>query len=181
MRPLPLTFPKIKINKRILSLGIIVGLFLVLIAGYFLLQKAGKFPEFNAGLFLSQLVSRFTIQESQPESEEEKAVEELKITLPTEIKSYKQTAQPGEGITHLARRALKEYLIERKVDFELTPEHKIYIEDYLQKKTGERWLNPGEEISFSEDLIKEAINKAQQLTPEQLDNLKQFSTLVSSL
>jgi len=90
--------------------------------------------------------------------------------------------QAGEGITHLARRALKNYLEERPTDFaEITPEHKIYIEDYLAKKMGGGWLMLGETLTFSEDLIVEAIQKARELTPEQLENLKQYSQLVPSL
>jgi len=91
-----------------------------------------------------------------------------------------EVAEAGEGITHLARRALKKYLQENPQDFEVTAEHKIYIEDYIQKKTGDGWLILGETLTFSEELIVEAINKDRQLTPDQLENLKQYSQLVPS-
>jgi len=42
-------------------------------------------------------------------------------------------------------------------------------------------LNLGENIEFSETLLKEAIGKAKDLTPEQLQNLTQFSQLVPNL
>jgi preprotein translocase subunit SecF len=99
----------------------------------------------------------------------------------TQGRVYEETAELGEGITHLARKALKHYLQEKGEDLDLTPEHKIFIEDYLQNKIGERWLQLGEKISFSEDLIKEAIDKALQLDESQLENLKQYSSLVPSL
>jgi len=105
---------------------------------------------------------------------------EIQIPVSQEIK-YLETAQNGEGITHLARRALSQYLQEKPQDFDVTPEHKIYIEDYLAKSMGDRWLNLGENIEFSEILLKEAIGKAKDLTPEQLQNLTQFSQLVSNL
>ncbi|MBU4030594.1 hypothetical protein KJ756_00265, partial [Patescibacteria group bacterium] len=62
----------------------------------------------------------------------------------------------------------------------LTNEHKIYIEDYLKDQVGSRPLEVGEEITFSEDLIKEAIDASLELSPEQLKNLEKYSALVVS-
>jgi len=89
-----------------------------------------------------------------------------------------ETAVRGDGITHLARRALKDYLTDQPQ--ELTNEHKIYVEDYLKDNIGSQPLEVGEEISFSEDLIKEAINASMELDPEQLKNLEKYSALVVS-
>jgi hypothetical protein len=94
---------------------------------------------------------------------------------------YEETAGAGEGITHLARKALKEYLSQKEVDFEITPEHKIYIEDYIQNRIGDRWLALGEKISISKDLIEEAINHSKELTKQELENLTQYASLVPSL
>lgn len=102
------------------------------------------------------------------------------IVIPEE-KIYKETAQWGEGITHLARRALKSYLSEKPQNFEVTPEHKIYIEDYIAKKLGGGWLKLGDNLEISGKLLQEAVDEASQLTPEQLQNLTQFSQLVPSL
>ena len=46
--------------------------------------------------------------------------------------SFVEQAERGNGKTHLARRALAHYL-EKNTDSSLTAEHKVYIEDYLQK------------------------------------------------
>lgn len=108
---------------------------------------------------------------SQPPQEER--------TPPTKTLIYEETAQKGEGITHLARRALKRYLTERGIN--LTPEQKLYAEDYIQKKTGNYWLKLGEKLTFSQDLIEEAIQKAQSLSPEALKNLTKFVKLVPAL
>jgi len=94
---------------------------------------------------------------------------------------YIESAEKGEGMTHLARRVLKKYIQENQQNFEVTPEHKIYAEDYLAKKMDKGMLNLGEKMEFSEDLIKEAIQKAETLTPEQLQNLQQYSQLAPSL
>jgi predicted transcriptional regulator len=121
-----------------------------------------------------------------PQKKAEKEMPEVVINPPekaegiTQPKVYEETAEPGEGITHLARKALKEYLKE-KGGPNLTPEHKIYIEDYLQNKTGDYWLKVGQKLTFSEELIKEAIEKAQTLTQQQLQNLSQYAKLVPEL
>jgi len=88
-----------------------------------------------------------------------------------------ETAIKGDGVTHLSRRVLKNYLQDNPQ--ELTNEHKIYIEDYLKDNIGSRPLEVGEEISFSEDLIKQAIDASIELTPEQLKNLEKYSALVA--
>jgi len=89
-------------------------------------------------------------------------------------KVYTVYANRGEGITHLARRALNEYLQETEEEFKLTGEHKIYIEDYLQNKTGYESIEINHQETFSESLIEEAFLNAKQLTPESLDNLKKY-------
>lgn len=115
-------------------------------------------------------------EEAAPANEADEQVPEK-----TESKKYIETAQKGEGITHLARRTLKEYLEDNPQSFNVTPEHKVYIEDELAKKMGGRGLKLGETVEFSSDLIKEALQKAETLTPQQLENLTQYSQLVPSL
>ncbi|MFQ6049895.1 MAG: hypothetical protein ACE5J0_02555 [Candidatus Paceibacterales bacterium] len=120
-------------------------------------------------------------KESITEETAEKIVQEAPEIPKIEEKKYLETAEKGEGITHLARRILKKYLQEKPQSFEITPEHKIYIEDYVAKKMGGGWLKLGEKLEISGNLIKEAIEKAENLSPEQLENLTQYSQLVPSL
>ncbi|MCD6149348.1 hypothetical protein J7J13_01000 [bacterium] len=96
-------------------------------------------------------------------------------------KSFIESAQKGEGVTHLARRALSDYL-EKSADSELTAEHKIYIEDYLRKKVdfNER-VFVGTTVEFSKDLVKEAIAESKNLNDAQLKNLHKYAILVPSL
>ena len=91
-------------------------------------------------------------------------------------------AAKGNGATHLARYALKEYLKDKDLKNELSAEQKIFIEDYLRKNVkSPNPLHPGDEISFSENLIKDAIQKAQALSPSQIQNLSQYVPLVPSI
>lgn len=177
MKLTTLTLPlisRVKINKKKIIIGGLVLVFaLILVAGYFTGRQMDNFPEINLAGLLTALPSS---------QEKEDAAEEPRILEGKDegSKVYKETAQAGEGITHLARKALKSYFEAKGDDFNLTPEHKVYAEDYIKRMTGDRWLILGEEVVFSEDLISEAINKALELDQNQLENLKQYSALISS-
>lgn len=121
--------------------------------------------------------------EKKPAEEKlpEALVREVSRTQAAEEGKYTEKAEKGEGITHLARKALKKYLQEQDQPFKVTPEHKVFVEDYMAKKLGGRWLKLGETLEFSENLLKEALAKAEKLTPEQLTNLTQYSQLVPAL
>lgn len=95
--------------------------------------------------------------------------------------SFIETAQQGDGTTHLARRALADYL-EKNPDSALTKEHKIYIEDFLRKTSSHQGkVAMGASVEFSKDAIKGAIEKSKQLNDAQLRNLKKYSSRVSNL
>jgi hypothetical protein len=168
-------FKSQRISRRQIVLGIVIVLAILGYLGTRYLEPE-TFQKLSAGIF-----SIFKTAEEKG-IPEEMALETPEIQVPVqEEKKYLEIAQIGEGITHLARRVLGKYLQEKPQDFKITPEHKIYIEDYLAKSMGDRWLNLGEKVEFSEPLIKEAIEKAKDLTPAQLENLTQFSQLVSTL
>jgi hypothetical protein len=95
--------------------------------------------------------------------------------------SFIETAGKGDGLTHLARRALANYL-EKNPDSSLTPEHKIYIEDYLRKNIeNQNRVKVGTSIEFSKKLIQEAIGKSKNLNEKQLQNLHKYAVRVPSL
>jgi len=91
---------------------------------------------------------------------------------------------PGNGITHLARQALKEYLKDKpELASKLKPQQKIYIEDYLRKHITDPppVLQMTDSISFSTGLLDDAINESLELTDSQLQNLQKYVPLVPSL
>lgn len=95
--------------------------------------------------------------------------------------SFIESANRGDGVTHLARRATANYL-EKNPDSALTVEHKIYIEDYLRKNVKKsNGLVAGSSVEFSKDLIHSAIEKSKQLNDKQLKNLKKYSARAPSL
>lgn len=95
--------------------------------------------------------------------------------------SFVETAVKGDGATHLARRALANYL-EKNPSSELTKEHKIYIEDYLRKNVGSKSkIGTGTSLEFSKDMIQKAVEQSKKLNERQLKNLQKYSARVTSI
>lgn len=95
--------------------------------------------------------------------------------------SFVETAQKGEGLTVLARRATANYL-EKNQDSSLTKEHKIYIEDYLRKTVSHKGgVKIGTSVEFSKDSVQKAIEKSKTLNERQLKNLEKYSARVTTL
>ena len=164
---------------------IVLGIVVLMGLGYYLPKIWQLPPEFFQQMMAG--LQRPTEEKEKPEEKlelKEVALEGVEISegqRRVDGKTYREVAGKAEGITHLARRALKKYLQANPQQFQVTPEHKVYIEDYLAKSLGGRWLMEGEEIEFSTDLIEEALTKAEGLTPAQLQNLSQYSQLVPVL
>lgn len=111
-------------------------------------------------------------------TDEEKAV--AAATSQETEESFIETAGKGDSMTRLARRALANYL-EKNPDSTLTPEHKIYIEDYLRKNVPPQRIFVGTSLEFSKDLIQKAITNSKNLNERQLKNLHKYAVLVPSL
>lgn len=95
--------------------------------------------------------------------------------------AFISVANKGDGLTHLARKALANYLA-KNPDSQLTVAHKIYIEDALRKSVGHKGgVHPGTEVSFSKDLIQKTIDQSKNLNERQLKNLQKYVPLVPSL
>lgn len=124
------------------------------------------------------------VEENQTAAEEEKT-EEIKLETKTEEQNtnavensgegYKVAAIRGEGITHLARKAIAAYLSENS-DSEVTALHKIYAEDYLKDRIGSQGIEIGHEETFSKAIIQEAIASSKKLSQTSLNNLKKYET-----
>ena len=125
------------------------------------------------------------VKESEQTKKDEGVSQKKTVSAPIAGESretetaFVETAGQGEGKTHLARRALANYL-EKNPDSSLTKEHKIYIEDYLRKKVGGKGVALGSSTEFSKDLIASAIESSKNLSDKQLNNLKKYSARVSS-
>lgn len=97
----------------------------------------------------------------------------------TNANTITEVAVKSEGVTHLARKAVKEYLGSTQQN--LSAEQKIYVEDYLKKKIGSRLLEVGEKVEFNIDFIKQGIEQAKGLNEKQIKNLSKYVPLVKNL
>lgn len=104
------------------------------------------------------------------------------VTRAVEVKEDQivVSAGSGDGVTHLARQALKEY-IKTDSGIKLSAEQKIYIEDYLKDKTSSQKLAIGNSKNFSKDIVKQAIEASQKLNEKQIQNLGKYVKLVPEL
>lgn len=94
--------------------------------------------------------------------------------------SYVETAEAGDGTTHLARRALT-HALEGNSDWNLSAEQKVYVEDYLQKQVGGMAdLAPGTKVEFSKEMINQAVENAKGLNETQLAHIRPYAQKVSS-
>lgn len=164
---------KIKIERNYLNWIILVLLAIAVILIFIYRQPIGE--------KLSDLVSRnraslVEIEDMEEESipEEPEAIEGL-VSIPGQEDIYQEIAEAGEGITHLARKALNHYLEDYGQNVSLlTDAHRTYIEDYLQNEIGDDWLQQGEKVSFGKDLIGKAIEKSLSLEDAELENIDNF-------
>ena len=128
-----------------------------------------------------------TISEAEPEAMTDEVVvnnqmEESQTAISEETdEAFIETAARGDSRTTLARQALRNFL-EKNNDSSLTAEHKIYIEDYLQKTVGHTsGVHVGTQITFSKIQIRDAIEKSKTLTESQLNNLTKYAQRVPNL
>ncbi len=121
--------------------------------------------------------------DGQTKSEQNaETTKEIAEIVKIENNKYTVKANKGAGITHLARKATKEYLEQNsELKNKITAEHKIYIEDYIKDKTGSYGLKIGQELTFDDALVKEAIDQSLKLNENQLQNLHKYVLLVPSL
>lgn len=171
----------IKKNFSKIILPIIVILILVGGFAFFGKEKANENSD-SEKMNLSNIIDEIKTSLDNGQITENQAKQDAKNeTIKIEGKNIVVSAEKGNGVTHLARKALNKYLAEKGGEGELTKEHKIYIEDYLKDYAGSRPLEIGDEISFSEDLIAQAIDSSLDLTGNDLTHLENYSKLVPSL
>ncbi len=97
-----------------------------------------------------------------------------------ESKSYTFTAQPGDSYTQIARKTTQIYGIENEIN--LSGEQIIFVETNLTIAAGSPQLNIGEEVSIEENLVREWVDKATNLSEAELSlwtryaNVADFNT-----
>jgi len=162
------------------------------------LEEDGMMEEDSETTEDSMVEEGVSSDETTEPAQEDAMEEDVRDTAPAQEAQPQQPAQPsqptqettegfivtaehGDGLTHLARRAAADYLAQNPDD-SLTAAHKIYIEDYVRKATAHSGgVHAGEQVSFSKSVISQAIDASKNLTDAQLDNLQKYVALVPSL
>lgn len=183
------------VNKNWQGLAIILGIVAIFV-WYQALGLGTLFNRQQASVGTSDEAAQTEEMEEPMPSEEagEESQEDALAQAPTPKESqspaqtpaasgdtFVQKAAAGQGITHLARGALQDYLTSVKPQMTISREQKIYIEDYLKDTITPQKITPGKELSFSRETIEEAIELSQTLTPKEFNNLTQYANRVSSL
>lgn len=180
------------------NLRIIISIAVVILiaGGIYSYSKRGITPELAINDEISEEIMDDLTITGEEEEKEEAPTEEKATTPETKVEnkevipadsssetaeSFIETAVQGNGATHLARRALANYL-EKNPDSQILPEHKIYIEDYLRKNISSKGsIHVGTTVEFQKDLIENAIEKAKSLNDAQVKNLHKYVLSVPSL
>ena len=168
------------------NLRVIISIVIVLViaGGIYSYSKRTEAPAGNEEQkqISEEVPAEGAISADKDSSTETNATADEKVAVSQETEnSFIESAAKGEGSTHLARRALANYL-EKNPDTSLTPEHKIYIEDYLRKNVSKgSGVQIGTSLEFSKDLVQQAIAKSKTLNDKQLQNLHKYSVRVPSL
>lgn len=97
------------------------------------------------------------------------AADDLSITASSVGKIYSESAERGDGTTHLARKAIHEFVRDRGMDGTTSRAQRVYAEDALKNIYGNAWLNVGETRTFSAEELATALDNARAIDPTTLD------------
>jgi len=113
--------------------------------------------------------------ETSEEESEEKDEEETSG-------DYTFRAEPGDGVTHLARRAVANYLENNPDQAEkVTPAHKIYMETVLTRNNYQGSLDLEETVNFSESEVEQVVQDAIELPEDEVEDWQPYVSTVSSI
>jgi hypothetical protein len=97
----------------------------------------------------------------------------------------KITIEKGDGLTHIARKALRDYLNTialsnvPKKSTDLLSEEKVYVEDYIRRSITVENLTVGKNVIVPCKLVEEAVVKVRSLTVQQKKNLEKYGQNVT--
>jgi mannitol-specific phosphotransferase system IIBC component len=115
--------------------------------------------------------------EKSEEATEEVATENTDIQKSDTKITIKANA--GDGVTHLARKAVAEYSKDKEIT--LSKEQKIYAETVLKNKYYKHHLNLYQELEFEISDLAETVEKAQNLSEKEIQAWSKYTHLVPSL
>lgn len=113
-------------------------------------------------------------EKTEDESKDNESVDIQKTDSQITVK-----ARIGDGVTHLARNAVAEYIKDKNIS--LSKEQKLYAETVLKNTYYQHSIDVSEDISFSLDDLSDTVQKAQNLTEGQIQAWSKYTASVPSL
>lgn len=144
---------------------------------YTILSTALLVVAIIAGLWMANSVSLNSLQANLATTETNVTplitIDDATLNSTTSGTLLVQTAELGEGVTHLARKAVTAYITEN--DLALSAEQRVYMEDYLKDMQGALTLGVGDTVTFEAETLDNALVQAQALENWQIENLTQYT------
>lgn len=103
--------------------------------------------------------------------------EEMVGTEPESKEDIIMVAHPGDGVSHLTRRALVQY--EEQEGVSLTPEERAYLENRITNIIPEDMLVVGQEIAFFDRTLSSTFSEAKNLTDSQRAAWSRYVVVIS--
>ena len=107
-----------------------------------------------------------TTSEETTDTTQESSTEENQEVASEDSNTYDYVAQPGDSYSLMARKATQTYGINNSVN--LSGAQIIFVETNLTNLAGSPALNLGENVQISESVVSEWVQKAQELSEEQI-------------
>ncbi len=118
-------------------------------------------------------------QDEAAKTEDEKKNNDTSVDIQKNDSEITVKARMGDGVTHLARNAVSEYIKEKNIS--LSKEQRLYAETVLKNTYYQKSLNAGQDIAFSLDDLSDTVQKAQNLTEGQIHAWSKYTASVPSL
>jgi hypothetical protein len=118
-------------------------------------------------------------QDEAAKTENESKDNDMSVDIQKTDSQITIKAKIGDGVTHLARNAVAEYIKDKNIS--LSKEQKLYAETVLKNTYYQHGIDVGEDISFSLDNLSDTVQKAQNLTEGQIHAWSQYTASVPSL
>lgn len=112
-------------------------------------------------------------------TEDESKKNDISVYIQRTDSAITVKARIGDGVTHLARNAVAEYIKDKNIS--LSKEQKLYAETVLKNTYYQHGIDVSEDISFSLDDLSDTVQKAQNLTEGQIHAWSKYTASVPSL
>jgi mannitol-specific phosphotransferase system IIBC component len=166
-------------TKNIISILLIVFL---IVSGVYAFNRDASKEDKSVEEKVEDIKKEETEDQKNTDEEKSSTTEESQEQKPDIQKTESKIivkANPGDGVTQLARKAIAEYSKDKERS--LSKEQKLYAETNLKNEYYQHHLNVGQEVSFEEQSIAEIIQKAQNLSEKETKAWSKYVSSVPSL